>query len=298
MSGVTAIVVTYDSAAVIGGCLDALTVHAPHVPVVVVDNGSRDETIDLVVAHAPAVTLVRSSRNGGYAAGINLGARHAAPGDDLLVLNPDTRVSAGGVEALVATLAVPGTGISVPRLVQPDGTTANSQRRSPTVLRALGEAVLGGERAGRIAVLGELVVDPARYAMAGTVDWASGAAMLVDRRCHQALRGWDESFFLYAEETDLCLRAADLGWATRYTPDAVVHHFGGHGELTPLRELMVGNKAVLYRRRHGPVRSLAYRSALILQEALRAWRGPHQRAALGRLLGRRSRLSLPPAVSP
>ena len=158
--------------------------------------------------------------------------------------------------------------------------------------------MLGGERAGRIAALGELVVDPARYTVAGAVDWASGAAMLVDRRCHEALHGWDESFFLYAEETDLCLRAGDLGWATRYTPEAVVHHIGGHGERTPLRELMVVNKAVLYRRRHGLVRSLAYRGALVLQETLRAWRGPYQRAALGRLLGRRSRLALPSAVNP
>jgi len=298
MGGVTAIVVTYDSAAVIGDCLDALATHAPDVPVVVVDNGSADETIDLVAARAPAVELVRSRCNGGYAAGINLGAHHAAPGDDLLVLNPDTRVEAGAVEALAATLAAPRTGIAVPRLVEPDGSTASSQRRAPTVLRALGAAVLGGERAGRIAALGELVVDPARYAVAGAVVWASGAAMLVDRRCHEALHGWEESFFLYSEETDLCLRAADLGWATHYTPEAVVHHIGGHGELTPLRELMIVNKAVLYRRRHGPVRSAAYRAALVLQEALRAWRGPHQRAALGRLLGRRSRLTLPPAVNP
>jgi GT2 family glycosyltransferase len=214
------------------------------------------------------------------------------------VLNPDTRVGAGAVEALAAALAVPHTGVAVPRLVQPDGSTAISQRRAPTVLRALGDAVLGGERAGRLAALGELVVDPGRYEAAGVVDWASGAAMLVDRRCHEALHGWDESYFLYAEETDLCLRAADLGWTTRYTPEAVVQHIGGHGERTALRELMVVNKAVLFRRRHGPACSLAYRGALVLQEALRAWRGPHQRAALARLLGRRSRLSIPPPVSP
>jgi N-acetylglucosaminyl-diphospho-decaprenol L-rhamnosyltransferase len=295
MSGVTAIVVTYDSADVVGGCLDALAAHAPDVSVVVVDNGSRDRTEEIV--NARPVALVRSLRNGGYAAGINLGARRAAPGDDLLVLNPDTRIGAGAVEALARALAEAPAGIAVPRLVDPDGSTALSQRRAPTVLRALGDAVLGGERAGRIACLGELVVDPDAYTRSGVVDWASGAAMLVDRRCHEALRGWDESFFLYAEETDLCLRAADLGWLTRYTPDAVVQHIGGHGERTPLRELMVVNKAVLYRRRHGRARALAYRSALVVQEALRAWRGPYQRAALGRLLGRRSRLPSPPAVS-
>jgi N-acetylglucosaminyl-diphospho-decaprenol L-rhamnosyltransferase len=298
MGRVTAVVVTYDSAAVIGGCLDALAAHAPEMPVVVVDNGSSDGTAELVAERSPAVALVRSARNGGYAAGINLGARHAGHGDDLLVLNPDTRIGSGAVVALTTALAAPNTGIAVPRLVQPDGSTALSQRRAPTVLRALGDALLGGERAGRVAALGEVVVDRARYTVPGVVDWASGAAMLVDRRCHEALDGWDESFFLYAEETDLCLRAADLGWRTRYTPGAVVQHIGGHGERTPLRELMVVNKAVLYRRRHGPVPSLAYRGALILAEALRAWRGPHQRAALWRLLGRRSRLRLPPTLSP
>ena len=152
--------------------------------------------------------------------------------------------------------------------------TASDAR--PTVGRALGEAILGGERAGRFGALGELVVDPALYATPTVVDWASGAAMLVDRRCHDALGGWDESFFLYAEESDLCLRAADHGWRTRYTPGAVVHHDGGHGERTPLRELMMVNKAVLYGRRHGPLPTVAYRSALVLQEGLRAWRGPYQ----------------------
>ncbi len=297
MAGVTAVVVTFNSAEVVGACLDALATHARGVPVVVVDNGSGDGTQDLVAGRAPAVELVRSLRNGGYAAGINLAARHA-PGDDLLVLNPDTRICAGTLDVLVDALAVPCIGIAVPRLIQPDGSTAYSQRRAPTVGRALGEAILGGERAGRFGALGELVVDPALYATPTVVDWASGAAMLVDRRCHDALGGWDESFFLYAEESDLCLRAADHGWRTLYAPGAVVHHDGGHGERTPLRELMMVNKAVLYGRRHGPLPTVAYRSALVLQEGLRAWRGPYQRAAFWRLLGRPSRLRLPPPSVP
>lgn len=304
---VTAVIVTFDSATVIGGCLDALAAHAPAVPIVVVDNGSRDETCELVAARVsrasagaseaagPDVRLVRSGRNGGYAAGINIGARHAASGDDLLVLNPDTRIAAGCVEALLAELGTGCTGIVVPRILDPDGIPAHSLRRRPTVLRALGEAVLGGERAGRVEALGEIVVDPSRYERPGDVEWASGAAMLIDRRCHDELGGWDETFFLYAEETDLCLRAADRGWRTRYTPAGVVVHIGGHGERTALRELMIVNKAVLFRRRHGPLSGLAYRTVLALHEALRAWRGPHQRAALRRLLGRASQLRLPPS---
>ncbi len=298
MTGITAIVVTFNSAAVIAGCLDALDTHAPGVPVIVVDNGSVDGTRALATGRQRAVRVVESPRNGGYAAGINLGAGAAAEGHDLLVLNPDTRVRAGAVEALADALAVPGTGITVPRLLHPDGSVAYSQRRVPTVLRALGEAVLGGERAGRYDVLGEIVVHRRRYEQPGVVAWASGAAMLVDRRCHDALGGWDETFFLYAEETDLCLRVAEHGWRTRYIPSAVVEHIGGHGERTPMRELMLVNKVVLYRRRHGVVPSTAYRGAVALQEALRIWRGPHERAALRRLLGRPSRLALPPRSVP
>ena len=70
--------------------------------------------------------------------------------------------------------------------------------------------------------------------------------MLIDRRCYDALGGWDESFFLYSEETDFCLRARDEGWLVGYTPEAAATHIGGHRERTSLRVLMVANRGLPY----------------------------------------------------
>ena len=98
--------------------------------------------------------------------------------------------------------------------------------------------------------------------------------------------------FLYSEETDFCLRARDHGWLVRYTPDASAVHIGGHGERTRLRALMAANRVELFRRRNGPVRTAAFRSALALHELLRVRRGSHYRAAAHAVItGRRQVLT-------
>jgi N-acetylglucosaminyl-diphospho-decaprenol L-rhamnosyltransferase len=296
---VAIIVVTYNSESVIADCLASIEAASDGVErciVIVVDNQSTDTTCDLVERHAPQARLLRLDRNGGYASGINAGAAIAGDVDALLVLNPDARLTTGAVAALVATLDLPATGIAVPTVHGPNGSVDFSLRRKPSVLRAWGEALLGGVRAGHFAALGEIVSRPAVYALPRVVDWASGSVMLISRSCHDALGGWDETFFLYSEETDFCLRARDRGWLVRYTPTASVVHIGGHGERTPLRALMVANRVELFRRRSGPVRACAFRAGLVVHEALRVRRGPHYRAALWALLTRRR--EVPPGDAP
>jgi N-acetylglucosaminyl-diphospho-decaprenol L-rhamnosyltransferase len=284
------IVVTYNSENVIADCLASLDAARDEVEqhtVIVVDNHSTDATCDLVERHAPQARLLRLDRNGGYASGINAGAAVAGDVDAVLVLNPDARLAPGAVTALMAAMALPDTGIAVPTVHGPNGSIDLSLRREPTVLRVWGEAILGGIRAGRFQALGEIVSRPEPYGAPQIVDWASGSAMLISRRCHDAVGGWDESFFLYSEETDFCLRARDRGWLVRYTPEASVMHIGGHGERTPLRALMVANRVELFGRRSGAVRAVAFRAALVVHEALRSGRGPHYRAATWALLTRR-----------
>jgi N-acetylglucosaminyl-diphospho-decaprenol L-rhamnosyltransferase len=287
---VAIIVVTYNSEDVIADCLASIDASLDGVDqsiVIVVDNRSTDRTCDLVEHHAPQARLLRLDHNGGYASGINAGAAIAGPVDALMVLNPDTRMAPRSVAALLAALDLPSTGIAVPTVHGPNGTVDLSLRREPTVLRAWGEAVLGGVRAGRFEALGEIVSRPEHYTAPGVVDWASGSVMLISRRCHDVIGGWDESFFLYSEETDFCLRARDHGWLVRYTPEASAVHIGGHGERTPLRALMVANRVELFEHRNGPVRALAFRAALVVHEALRVRRGPHYRASMRALLTRR-----------
>jgi GT2 family glycosyltransferase len=286
-------VVTYNSAGVLPGLLDGLQAACEGVAweLVVADNASGDGSLDLVNRRAPGARTVPMGRNAGYAAGVNAAA--AVPGEwrALLVLNPDVRLEPGAVARLLAALDLPGTGIAVPRLSGEDGRVAPTLRRGPTLLRAAGEALLGGTRAGRVPALGELVVDPASYDRPGTFDWASGAAMCVSRDCLEATGAWDETFLLYSEETEFALRARDAGFALRYEPSARGVHLGGEAHVSPgLWSLLTTNRVRLYARRHGPIATALFWAAVTAGEGLRALGGRRaSRVALAALLlpGRR-----------
>ncbi|MCZ7525053.1 MAG: glycosyltransferase family 2 protein [Acidimicrobiia bacterium] len=300
---VSVALVTYHSERFLPDCLGALPAALEGVGswrLVVADNDSRDGTVELARELAPGATVLPLGRNAGYATGINAVAA-AVPSDAVLVLNPDTRLAPGSVRRLLDALAEPGTGIAVPRLREGDGSVARSLRREPTVLRALGEAVLGGERAGRFPALGEVVTHPARYEAPGLADWAVGAVMLVSRRCLDAVGPWDESFFLYSEETDFCLRARAAGFRLRYVPSAEVVHLGGDSGVSPhLWTVLTTNRVRLFAKHHGVARTRGFWAAVVLNEALRAGRrrGTHRAALRALLPGPRRLVASPPATPP
>ncbi len=204
---VTVVVVTYDSAPLLPGLVSALSDGLADVghELVFVDNASADDTCDVVRRLAPTATLVALDRNKGYAAGINAGIAAASPdADAVIVMNPDVRPSRRCVEHLLGALGHDGVGIAVPRLLDADGHLSCSLRRRPTVGRAFGEALLGGTRAGRHPLLGEVVTDVAAYEEPTTADWATGAIMAISQGCLAAVGAWNEDFFLYSEETEFC----------------------------------------------------------------------------------------------
>jgi GT2 family glycosyltransferase len=125
------------------------------------------------------------------------------------------------------------------------------------------------------------------------VDWALGAVLLMSRSCFDAVGGWDESFFLYSEETDLSLRARALGLLTRYEPRSVAVHIGGaSGRNNSTHAMQIINRVRLYRRRNGPIASWCYYWLTIASEFSWAMRGHRQsRFAIAALL----RPSLRPA---
>lgn len=274
---VAAVIVTYNSSEVIQGCLESLRAeHHPGVDleVIIADNASTDDTLEVVRSTMPEATVVAGATNAGYAAGINAGVRAAAPHDSVLVLNDDVRLGPGSIEALTRALEHENTGIAVPRLVDGEGRLLESQRRSPTVLRTWGEALLGGDRSGRIAWLGEVVVDPEAYVAERVVAWASGCAWLISAPCWAAVGPWDESYFLYAEDADYALRARDAGFLLRFVPDAGVVHLVGPSHQEPtLWTMSVWNRYRLFRRRHGRLASALFRLGLIVNEGSRALLG-------------------------
>jgi GT2 family glycosyltransferase len=268
---IAVVVVTYNSADVLDGCLASLPEGARDVDlvdVVVADNASRDESRRIAkdATYLP-IRTVQLGRNAGYAAAVNvgvdtLGGREL---DAVLVLNPDCRLRPGCLAGLAAALRQdPRRAIAVPRLVNPDGSLQPSLRRMPTVHGALAEAVLGGRLAGRIG-LGELITDRRAYERPGEAAWATGAAMLIAAAALRELGPWDESFLLYSEETEYALRAADRGWRLWYEPAAVIEHIGGDIAVNPtLAALSVVNKVRLFRARRGRLAWAAYYAAMTL----------------------------------
>ncbi|MFJ9734721.1 glycosyltransferase family 2 protein [Streptomyces sp. NPDC101171] len=291
MSPVAVIAVTWNSASVLPGFLAALPEGMTGLDwrLVVADNDSADDTVEVLRSLAPDATVVQTGRNAGYAAGVNAALKAAGEWEGgyaaVLVCNPDIRMRQGCGKRLVDTLGAQ-VGIAVPLLYE-EGRAAplHSLRRESSVPRALGEALIGNRRAGRFPGLSELVTDPAAYARPTRADWATGALMALSADCLAACGPWDESFFLYSEETEYCLRARDLGYATRLEPTAEAVHLGGESRVSPrLWTLLTLNRVRLYGRRHGPGATACFRAAVFLREA--------SRAALGRRASRAAAAAL------
>ena len=290
---VAVVVVTYNSEklladliAGLGPGLDGIRWH-----LTVADNASADGSVTTLRRLAPDATIVEMGRNAGYAAGINAAVAAARPHDAVLVLNPDVRLTRGCVGLLLEALRIPGTGIAVPHIVDGTGALIPTLRREPSILRTLGDAFLGARRAGRYPLLGEVVMDERHYGVESFTDWAEGSTMLISGDCWQRCAPWDESFFLYSEETDFALRARDAGLRTRYLPEAHATHLEGDSRQSPgLWALLTLNRVRLYRRRHGRISTGAYWAALLMRESSRALLGKRPSRAAARDLINPARL--------
>ncbi|PXA65720.1 glycosyltransferase family 2 protein [Cryobacterium arcticum] len=297
---VAVIVVTFNSHGHVDGFADSLRQSQVDGPLrlVVVDNASTDGTLGRFREAIPDLngiptTLVDTGRNAGYAAGMNAGIAVAAESDYVLLLNPDIRLEPSTIRNLLHEARASGAGIVVPRLRDADGSLRLSMRREPSVLRAWGEALLGGRLAGRYPRLGEMETRRVLYDGIAEPDWATGAAMLISRACCSAVGRWDESFFLYSEETDFALRARDAGFPLRFTPAAEAVHFEGDSHQSrALYSLLVRNRVKLYRSRHSGASTLLFRAGVFVGVALRA-ADPTRRAAALALLGRTSLVAGP-----
>ncbi|WP_127481231.1 glycosyltransferase [Nocardioides pantholopis] len=281
-------VVAYNSAPVLPDLIASLPAGLGPVPwqLVVADNDSRDDSVAVVRRLAPEAVVVPMGRNAGYAAGINAAVAAGDPHPAVLVLNPDVRLEPGCVPTLLAALREPGVGIAVPLLRDAHGVRIDSLRREPSVRRALADAVLGADRAGRLGRLGEVVSADAAYRHACDTDWAEGSTQLVSAACWARVGPWDESFFLYSEEADFDLRARDAGLATRFVPTAAAVHLEGDSAASPrLWPLLVVNRVRLFRRRRGLPATVLFWAAVVLREGSRASLGRRpSRAALRALL--------------
>jgi GT2 family glycosyltransferase len=279
------VIVTYNSAGDIARALASLPAAAAGLTLrtIVVDNGSTDATVRLALDQ-PDVSCVESGANLGYAGGINIGRAHAGDYRALLVLNPDAALEAGALREMFVALEDARVGIVAPMLLDADGHLYPSQRRDPSVARAIGDGLLGHRCRRRPGWLSEAVRGEAPYSYRHAVDWATGAALLISAACDRAIGSWDERFFLYSEETDYAARARAAGLRVEYVPTARVRHSGGgSGQSSALVALNAVNRIrYMEKRRQRP---RVFRAAVILHELLRSG-DPRHRTALRFVLRR------------
>lgn len=277
------IVVTFNSGDVLSGLLDSICEYcspAQAAKVIVVDNDSSDDSIAIALTHPVRPRIIQMGRNAGYAAAINAATETVDACTDTLVLNPDIRLRAGTVDALMRRLADPAVGVAVPRIVDEDGNLAHSLRREPSLLNAWSDALLGSALTARLGI-GEIIADDGQYADDCSVEWATGAILAISACARARTGGWDESFFLYSEEVDYLERVRRKHFAIAFAAGATATHIGGEYRKNAfLSALMATNRILYFGRHHSGLATTLFRLAIIVGEAIRSPFGLGHRAAL------------------
>jgi len=267
---VAAIVVTYESAAVIGRCLKTLRDAAPDrgVDIRVVDNASTDGSAALAESLLGVSQVICLGTNRGFAAGVNAGlAEVSAPW--IAVVNPDAIVPRGGLDRLADALERhPRAGLAAPRVVGADGRPERSVGLFPTPGREWAHSWLLDHLGwpGRWARLPGSIT---------SVDWVSGCAWLLRAEAVRAVGPLDESYFMYCEDVDYCRRLHDAGWSVLAVPEVEWLHDVGTGSRETGLVAADGGKALLryFAKFHPGIPEQRVRALLLRGWRLRrAWR--------------------------
>jgi len=241
---VSAVIVNYNTRQHLLHCVRTLREEGV-TDVIVADNDSGDGSVEAIANADSEVTVIHTGGNLGYGGGANRGSS-VARGDLLLVCNADVRVEPGAVKALVAALDADERRAVVGPLIEDlEGSVYPSPREFPSVADALGHGFIGLVAPGNRFSRRYRMLDSERAEVADA-DWVSGSCFLVRRRAWEELGGFDESYFMFAEDVDLCWRAWKSGWTVVFEPAArVVHVRGASTELAPYRMIVAHHRSLL-----------------------------------------------------
>lgn len=228
LQSVTAVVVTWNSAADIEPCLTALIeggrAAGAQLDITLIDNCSSDMTVDVVRQRFPSVRLVETHRNLGFGAAANIGIADAT-GDAVLLLNPDAHLEPGALEGMLRHLErEPDLGCVAPMHAAAEGTSESPGRRLPTLVAALTDGTIIERIWPDLPALRCYYMrdDPG-----GQPEWLSGACLCFRRAALVDVGGFDVGYEMYAEEVDLLRELGTRGWRCAVTRQATILHRGG-----------------------------------------------------------------------
>ena len=262
------VIVNWNTAHLLAECLQSIATETESITteIVVVDNGSSDESLDLLAGY-PAIRVISLPENVGYQAACNIGSR-ACTAPTLLHINSDARLSNGALKAMLEVLRdKPEVGIVGPRLVYGDGSFQRWTAGRLPSMGSLAHSFLLGDR-----LPGRGVWIEADRLEGSLVGWVSSACLVVRADAFNAIDGLDEQFFAYMDDVDLCHRAGEHGWLTWYEPSATAVHFmGGSQQRTVgVSATAIRSMSAWFRSRKGPVAAAGAASIMSLGFAARA----------------------------
>jgi len=253
LSSLAIIVVTYNSAAEIGPCLDSVVGHTDpfHTTVTVVDNASSDGTASIVRERWPSVQVIESPTNVGFSRANNIGIR-ATRGDYVLLLNPDTVAPPAAIQTLVRGLAAhPDAAIAGARLLSERGFPELSWGDPIGPWNEFKRKIFSALYRRKVRRIVRKVDRMSRQAR--EVSWVSGACMVIRRPDLDAVGLLDERFFMYTEDVDLCLAMTKRGRTVLYVAGAdVLHYRGRSAARNPATDRMYRKSQVAYYEKHLP----------------------------------------------
>lgn len=220
MKKLSVVIVSFNSEDFINRCLSSLLKYLPaNSEVIVLDNASKDETLNILSEFKSKIKIIKSDKNLGFAKGNNLAVQDTN-GEYLFFLNPDTEIKKDFFQSMLAFLESNSQiGIVGPKLIMPNGEIQPSVKNLPTLLGAINEFILGVKNAySQYVPIGDELQE---------VETVYGAAMLIKREIFLKAGGFDEKFFLYYEDIDLCRRIKNMGKKIIYYPKAEVLHLVG-----------------------------------------------------------------------
>lgn len=253
------VIISYNTKSDLEACLISVREKLGEVTTVVVDNGSSDGSQEMVRDKFPWVRLVENVGNLGYASACNLGIK-ATSEPYVFILNSDVKFLEDGLEKIIDYLdSHPDVGSLGPMVLNNDGTTQMSCRRFPSIMETIAHGFLGDVWPNNPFTTSYQMKDIPREEPC-PADWVSGAAMLLRRDAVEKVGGFDEAYFMYVEDVDLCWQMKQAGFAVIYHPDfRLVHHIGRASRQESLRMLYHHHRSmyIFFRKRHRGLKGLA-----------------------------------------
>ena len=249
----TIVIVNWNTREDLLSCLESIQANLGGVPseVRIVDNGSKDGSIEAVRQRYPWAITVANGRNEGFARAANQGLKEMK-GRYALLLNPDTRLKRGGIEPLISFMEThPEAGAAGPQLLNADGSKQNSIANFPSLTTEF-----LNKRLLRWLLPGRFPGKERRYTGPVEVDSVIGACMMVRGDALRQVGLLDESYFLFLEETDWCYRSKKAGWKIYHVPQAEIVHFQGKSagaEKAKARVEYYRSRYTFFKKHRGPL---------------------------------------------